>query len=227
MTTPTHGPGSGQLDLLAPATPFPGPAGMMDLLGEWVAQGWLRALDRMLAAFLLEQDPAADARLLLAAALASHQLGRGHVCLDLQATLDNSRFVLSLPPDGETGTALPRLPSDVLEGLQADDWRRALDASRLVESIDGSQPGRAIDDGDHRPAASAEAARPLVLHGNRLYLRRYWRYEQQVQAGIEARLAGNAARREALPTAVLRDALEALFPPPKPCLLYTSPSPRD
>mgnify|MGYP006940438707 CR=1 FL=1 len=30
MTTPTHGPGSGQLDLLAPATPFPGPAGMMD-----------------------------------------------------------------------------------------------------------------------------------------------------------------------------------------------------
>ena len=47
------------------------------LLERWVARGWLRALDRAFAAFLAREVPDAPATLLLAAALASHQLGRG------------------------------------------------------------------------------------------------------------------------------------------------------
>ncbi|MCR3783379.1 hypothetical protein K3Z87_29430, partial [Pseudomonas aeruginosa] len=61
-----------------------------DLLRQldlWVARGWLRALDRAFVAFLVELQPQADPRVLLAAALTSHQLGHGHVCLDLEATL--------------------------------------------------------------------------------------------------------------------------------------------
>ena len=60
-----------------------------DLLRQldlWVARGWLRALDRAFVAFLVELQPQADPRVLLAAALTSHQLGHGHVCLDLEAT---------------------------------------------------------------------------------------------------------------------------------------------
>ncbi|MDR0258419.1 MAG: hypothetical protein LBI76_01310, partial [Comamonas sp.] len=74
-------------------------ASLLHTVERWTAHGWLRSLDQALVLFLHELDPAASPLVLLAAALASHQLGRGHVCLDLQATLDNSRFALSLPPD--------------------------------------------------------------------------------------------------------------------------------
>ena len=62
-------------------------------LAEWVACGWLREVDAAFARFLASEAPDAHALLLLAAALASHQLGRGHACLDLQATLANPAFV--------------------------------------------------------------------------------------------------------------------------------------
>lgn len=83
---------------------FIGAASSSELLQQvdtWVARGWLRALDRALAKFILEQDPQAQASVLLAAAMTSHQLGRGHACLDLTATLAAPDFVLSLPPEGE------------------------------------------------------------------------------------------------------------------------------
>ncbi|THD41068.1 hypothetical protein ERD95_24600, partial [Enterobacteriaceae bacterium ML5] len=57
------------------------------LLASWVACGWLRELDRALVTFLAKQVPDVHPLLLLATALTSYQLGRGHVCLDLQATL--------------------------------------------------------------------------------------------------------------------------------------------
>ena len=52
--------------------------------------------------------------MLLAATMTSHQLGRGHSCLDLSATLQAPDFVLSLPPEGEEGS---QLPSQWLLGL--------------------------------------------------------------------------------------------------------------
>ena len=56
------------------------------LISRWAARGWLRNLDAA-CRFLWREVAAADPLLILAAALASHQLGRGHVCLDLAATL--------------------------------------------------------------------------------------------------------------------------------------------
>ena len=100
-----------QLDLLgtlpASATQLDSSAALLQLLDDWLANGWLRALDRAFAGFLLEQAPETSPAVLLAAALVSHQLGHGHVCLDLAATRAEPDFALSLPPEGESlrGTA--------------------------------------------------------------------------------------------------------------------------
>lgn len=160
-------------------------------LAAWVQCGWLRALDAAFAGFLWREVPAAHPLLILAAALTSHQLGRGHVCLDLEATLADPAFALSLPPEGADRARLAVLPGKVLEGLTLGRWLAALDAPELV--------------------AKAAGSTPLVLDGSRLYLRRYWQYEQDVRGGIEMRLAASPHRQAALPIAALRHALDVLF----------------
>ncbi|GAB3389965.1 exodeoxyribonuclease V subunit alpha [Azotobacter armeniacus] len=179
------------LDAVAPAAKLQDGASLLALLDAWVERGWLRALDRALAGFFRELDEASPPLALLAAALASHQLGHGHVCLDLAATLANPDFALSLPPEGEDAARATLLPSEILAGVELAQWRAALQGSRLV-AVDG-----------------AEAEAPLVLHGERLYLRRYWNYERAVAAAIGARLAD----RPALP-AELSASLAKLFPEP-------------
>jgi exodeoxyribonuclease V alpha subunit len=109
--------------------------------------------------FLAREVPDAPAPLLLAAALASHQLGRGHVCLDLAATLAAPDLALSLPPEGDDPGDPPPLPSALLGGLTLADWQRQ---PRSPDLVDGHAPGHT----------------PLVLDATRLYLRRYWQYEQ-------------------------------------------------
>lgn len=163
---------------------------LQSLLQQWVELGWLRALDSALAGFLAEQVPGADPRVLLAAALASHQLGHGHVCLDLAATLAEPDFALSLPPEGEEGLADAWLPSLWLAGLTLSDWQQALAQSPLI-------------------AAKGEAERPLVLSGERLYLRRYWSYEQGVAEALAARIRDDRDVPDDLPVW-----LERLFPEP-------------
>ncbi len=155
-------------------------------LDHWVVQGWLRELDRSFALFLHSLDGDAPAEVLLAAALASHQLGRGHVCLDLAATLDDSRASLSLPPEQAAGAA-PRGLDRWLRPLTLAGWQGALRASRLCSAEEGGTP--------------------LVLQGPRLYLRRYWRYEQAVRARIEARLAPAPVA----PAERIRPVLDRLF----------------
>ena len=174
---------------------------MLELIGRWAERGWLRELDRAFANFLVERAPDAHPLLILAAALASHQLGRGHVCLDLDATLADSRFALSLPPEGDSAKDAPELPGVLLDGFDLDGWRAVLNDPRLV----GDGPGET----------------PLVLSGRRLYLRRYWQYERDVRAGIDQRLKQGDALRAALPAAQLRRALDALFPK-KPGNVQTS-----
>jgi exodeoxyribonuclease V alpha subunit len=52
---------------------------MLGVLDQWVERGWLRSLDAGFARFLWTEEAQASPLLVLAAALASHQLGRGHV----------------------------------------------------------------------------------------------------------------------------------------------------
>ena len=167
---------------------------LLTLLRHWGERDWLRPLDVAFAEFLCREAPDASPLLILAATLASHQLGRGHVCLDLEATLKNPTFALSLPPeDAETQDDDPSpRPAEVLEGLTLPDWQAALVYPDLV----GPGPG----------------ATPLVLAGPRLYLRRYWGYEQAVRIGIHDRLA-RATTQMALPVETMRQILDGLFPP--------------
>ncbi|WP_438869526.1 exodeoxyribonuclease V subunit alpha [Pseudomonas sp. L1(2025)] len=150
-------------------------ADLLQLLERWVDRGWLRALDKAFVGFLHELDPQADPLVLLAAALTSHQLGHGHVCLDLFETLKAPDFALSLPPEGDLQTGAMLLPSQLLDGLDGARWCHALAASHLVAlTVDGSESAQ---------------SRPLVLSGKRLYLRRYWTYERRIDTALRLRLA--------------------------------------
>tara|TARA_B100000700_G_scaffold255843_1_gene288803 strand:- start:3858 stop:6107 length:2250 start_codon:yes stop_codon:yes gene_type:complete len=191
----------------APENALADHAVLFALLDRWVARGWLRSLDRAFAAFLhreASRDSAKDKEsrvseasplLLLAAALASHQLGRGHVCLDLAQTLATPDLALSLPPEGDSLEDPPPLPSRVMAALDLDAWRAALSQPELVAEGPGSTP--------------------LVLAGTnarpRLYLRRYWQHEQDIHSRIVARL-GEKDNDEASNAARLRPILDALFP---------------
>lgn len=156
---------------------------LLQLLDRWVERGWLRALDRAFVSFLEERAPGSDPLLLLAAALASHQLGHGHVCLDLQQTLAEPDFALSLPPEGDALTGPLLLPSQLLADLDLRTWLQRIAASTLV--ADGDAPG--------------QQARPLVLSGQRLYLRRYWSYERQIDQTLRLRLSQSEAAPADLP----------------------------
>lgn len=167
------------------------------LLDRWVTRGWLRSLDRAFAAFLQREVSDASPLLLLAAALASHQLGRGHVCLDLAQTLAAPDLALSLPPEGDSLDDPPPLPSRVMAGLKLDEWQSALAQPALVDSGAGNSPLVMI----------ADAQRP------RLYLRRYWQYEQDIHHQLNARLSepDDGLQAPASPER-LRPLLDTLFP---------------
>lgn len=164
------------------------------LLTRWVERGWLRALDKAFVAFLHELAPEDDPLVLLAAALTSHQLGHGHVCLDLFETLKEPDFALSLPPEGDSQTGVELLPSQILRTLDGAHWCKVLASSALV--------ALAVD--EHEEARQ----RPLVLSGKRLYLRRYWAYERRIDEALRQRLAEHEAAPDDL-----RERLNGLFGP--------------
>ncbi len=178
------------------------------LLTRWAARGWLRPIDIAFAGFLRREAPDAHGLLLLAAALVSHQLGRGHVCLDLAAALDDPVGTLAIPPPDRDDTGpspldpTPAEPdprqspgdedpaaSHPLTGLALADWLAAVAHPALSHP---DSPGS-----------------PLVLHGSRLYLRRYWQHERDLRAAIAIRLRADPVP---LPTDALRRALDTLFP---------------
>ena len=160
---------------LASLAPLSRADDLLLLLTRWVERGWLRALDKAFVAFLHELAPDDDPLVLLAAALTSHQLGHGHVCLDLFETLKEPDFALSLPPEGDLQSGAMLLPSQLLEALDGAHWCKVLTSSNLVALA----------------ADNSEAAqqRPLVLSGKRLYLRRYWAYERRIDDALRQRLA--------------------------------------
>ena len=173
--------------------PLESAAATLDLLEAWVGLGWLRALDHAFAAFLHEQVPEAPPLLLLGAALASHQLGRGHVCLDLHKTLADPDRSLSLPPEG-VAAGSGAGPAELLKGLTADGLAERMSHPDLVAAGTGDTP--------------------LVCTGGRLYLRRFWACEQFVGAAVRRRLGDSGTLRAEVDTVALRAWLDRLFGPP-------------
>ncbi|VVP70624.1 RecBCD enzyme subunit RecD [Pseudomonas fluorescens] len=178
-------PTSLDADSLAGLDPLNRADDLLLLLTRWVERGWLRALDKAFVAFLHELAPDDDPLVLLAAALTSHQLGHGHVCLDLFETLKEPDFALSLPPEGDLHTGAMVLPSQLLETLDGAHWCKVLAAGSLVAlAADGRE---------------SVQQRPLVLSGKRLYLRRYWAYERRIDHSLRERLAQHEATPHDLP----------------------------
>ena len=182
---------------LAELAPLSRANDLLLLLTRWVERGWLRALDKAFVAFLHELAPDEEPLVLLAAALTSHQLGLGHVCLDLFETLKEPDFALSLPPEGDVQGGAMLLPSQLLGSLDGAHWCKVLAASDLV--------ALAVDSRDH------VRERPLVLSGKRLYLRRYWAYERRIDLSLRERLM----EHESTPNDLLQR-LTGLFGPARP-----------
>lgn len=189
--------GNGDLPLLTDA------GALRQLLEQWVELGWLRALDASVADFLAREaalaGQPASPLLLLIAALTSHQLGRGHVCLDIAAMArDGFNDALSLPPEDESVPERHLLPSDVLANVSNGDWQAALGHPLLVAGAETAET----------------AATPLVRDGMRVYLRRYWRYEQDVFRQLASRLVPvpEVADPDSPGALALAESLVALFP---------------
>ncbi|MEP2604039.1 MAG: exodeoxyribonuclease V subunit alpha, partial [Marinobacter sp.] len=97
-------------DLFDAVEPEPAPrlpqtaADALALLDEWVERDWIRALDHAFATFVCtmvrEQGEQPVAMLALLSAMVSHQVGRGHVCLDVRHLCRATEPTLVLPPEG-------------------------------------------------------------------------------------------------------------------------------
>jgi exodeoxyribonuclease V alpha subunit len=135
-------------------------------------------LDRHFARQVCSLATPSNDGLLLAAALVSYQRAEGHACLDLNDVAGH--WLRDIVTEVESPSV--RLP-------ELATWLTALRGSGVV-----GRPGDFT---------------PLVLDGaNRLYLHRYWRYENDLAAAIRAR----AQRSVPVDGAVLEASLRRLFP---------------
>ncbi|MGO1463080.1 MAG: exodeoxyribonuclease V subunit alpha [Marinobacter sp.] len=192
---------------------------VLHLLDNWQQAGWVRPLDvrfaRLIQDLSEEQGAAPKPLVLLLAALTSHQVGRGHVCVDLANLLADADTTLSLPPEEPTGTGstanqeasigVPAtLPAPDTHQISPGDLLAGISIQECVSSL-----GAAFAVSDGSPTT------PLVLNSTRLYLRRFWRYEQQIAAGILRRLAQPSPLADPASAAAhtLSQALNTLFKP--------------
>ena len=169
---------------------------VLESVARWISRGWLSYLDRAFVRFLQDQEADACDPVLWAGALVSHQLGRGEVYLDLEKLCQQPELTLAIPSDDAWQSEADESPAEfsVLKAYNLEQWQTALSHSSLVDFGHGNTP--------------------LVLDGNRLYLRRYWQYQQILDKSIQQRLQPIRAN---LPEA-LQEQLQILFPasPEKP-----------
>jgi exodeoxyribonuclease V alpha subunit len=147
--------------------------------------GELRRLSGAFARFVASLGDASPT-VLLAALVLSEMEGQGHSCLPLADLAAGPGELLGWP-DGQwqalAGAVAP-LPKNVKA------WMAELAACDLVWQ-----------------AGEFDYGQPLVLDGERLYLRRYWRDEMVVAKAVRAR----AAARRPVDTKAVREWLDMLF----------------
>jgi len=179
------------------------PRALDALLEAWVGAGWLRPIDRAVAAFLERHATGTPPLATLAAVLASHQGSGGHVCLDLAEVLAHPDLTLRMPPADplRPGPVTVPTPREVLDGVTIAGWRDVLATHPALRTVAWDQPGDATAD-DGRPLILVEGERP------QLYLRRFWRIEERVAMDLGAR----AGRKTPVDADAVRPVLDALFP---------------
>ncbi len=191
MTPPGEGPRVGTLPLTAAGAGVPAAPPVLPALTPFVAGGVLTGAEARLAERLGRIGGEDHPHVLLAAALALRGPRYGHVCVELDRIA--AHVAVEPQPRGWQGTGEETLEVEALPWPSTDRWREVLSASPLVRS-------------------GSAAATPLVMDGTRLYLDRYWQYEQRLAAALE----GRAAAWEDGPTAsapAVVEWLDELFGP--------------
>ena len=150
---------------------------LFDFLSDLVERNALTHLNVAFAKFLHEEESHASDSLLLLGALVSYRLNQGDVYLDLKTLFDQPADAL-LPFDETTSEDVAKLTA-YLENRTLDT---VLGQSILVSTGEGNSP--LVWDKVHQ----------------RLYLRRYWRYQQTVDNKIESRAK---YREDALPSQIV------------------------
>jgi exodeoxyribonuclease V alpha subunit len=195
---------------------------LLKQLDAWQQAGWIRPLDVRFAQLIRdlsnEQGKAPAPLVLLLAALVSHQVGRGHVCVDLATLMADAATTLSLPPEEPTAARgqnrANQTGSD--QELFADPTNTDPGQTRpsdLLAQVSVQECLVALNDA--LAVSDGLLTTPLVLSETRLYLRRFWRYEQHIAAGIQHRLAQPSPLADPLSpaAATLSQALNVLFKP--------------
>ncbi|WP_257280714.1 exodeoxyribonuclease V subunit alpha [Endozoicomonas sp. ISHI1] len=122
---------------------------MINVIKHLYQQGKIRPLDYQFARFIQELDDTPC--VVLVAALISHELGRGNLCLEFSHLFNAPLFELS------------RTQSDPLRAIADIDTHSEETLIRLLLSS---------------PVVSnGQSNTPLILDGKRLYLYRYWQHE--------------------------------------------------
>ncbi|MGM0481158.1 MAG: exodeoxyribonuclease V subunit alpha [Pseudomonadota bacterium] len=158
---------------------------LFDVLSQWRDAGWIRSIDLAIVEFL-QQTGEARNEVLLAAACISHEAGRGHTRVNLNALQDRPGAVLNLPPENRYAADCPT-PGDVFRQF-GTDIDAALKQSDCVD-------------------AEGDGNQPLVLSNGKLYLRRYWQYEAFIDQDLKLRMSDRPVTNDDL----LKSTLAKLF----------------
>lgn len=163
----------------------------IERLWQWADAGWLRRMDAAFAQWVAAADPHCDASLPLVVAILSALEGRGHSCVALPGLQAQLAALLDWPTDPQAQAALAWLKLQL--PVHADGWQAVL-RSPVIETAAAAPP----------PAGHVDvAAAPMVLvssavHGPaRLYLRRYYQFEQSTAQGLLGRVHGAAQQAPA------------------------------
>ena len=131
----------------------------------------LRDLDVQLAQLLARWD--ADDSIQLAVAMTSQELGRGHVCFDLTTWPERLEQWHSQLVDR------PLIDKQLADN--SFEWSTTTVAA-LMEKLQHSPLVRLVSDPS---VVEEQAGQPLTLFAGRLYLSRYFRFEQQVACWLQ------------------------------------------
>jgi exodeoxyribonuclease V alpha subunit len=183
--------------------PGTAPGTLAETLQRWQQLALLRPLDVALVQMLQHaatdttSNPASPPDVFwLWLALASSQLAQGHLCLDLAQAFIN-------PESLQSAAQRSRASSDALKTFvqtqQLPDLLLLLKQHNVV--VDSS--------GD------VAATTPFVLIATRLYLRRYWQYEQHIAGFIQQSSQLTAGLRQHFPAPQVQSWLQQLFPSSK------------
>lgn len=161
-------------------------AQLLAWLDTCLKAGWIRAIDRGLAALLMRQGCSPQVSLL--ASLASHQVGRGHTCLSVSRLAEGPEYYMELPPATWRPSSEIETPEHIetILNLAFIHTPQSLLLDQVISVISNSDAVQVL--GQH-----PDQLQPLVYDPKQqlLFLRRYWQHEKNIRAWLLQRMSSN------------------------------------